>query len=92
MTRRGPRMNDASGHVEVTGGNEQQRKTAGQRRINLVWEGTQAIVTLSVTAATIWTAIHGIESSILNNGFLVIVATYYTRTNHTKSSGTEEHR
>lgn len=71
---------------------EQDRKTAGYRRVNITWEGTQALVTLSVTAATIYAALHGIESSILNNGFLVIVATYYTRTNHTKSSALEEHR
>lgn len=72
--------------LEATTTAEQDRKTAASRRINLTWELTQAIVTLSITAATIYAALHQIDATILNNGFLVIIATYYTRTNHTKSS------
>jgi hypothetical protein len=60
---------------------------AGQRRINLIWEWTQAIVTVLITAAAIYAALLGHESSTLNNGFFVVISTYLARTNHTKTGG-----
>lgn len=55
---------------------------AGQRRVNLIWEFTQGIIALSITAATIYTAINKIESDRLDNAFFLIVSIYFIRTNH----------
>lgn len=66
---------------------EQDRKTEGQRKVNLVWEVTQALVALSVTGATIYCATAGKESALLGNAFTLIIALYFVRTNHTKIGG-----
>lgn len=68
--------------------------TAGHRRINLIWEVTQAMVAGSVTIATLivcaWTIIYGKSPDgafqLLSNVFFLVVGTYFQRTNHTKSS------
>lgn len=72
---------------EELSSNEQERKTAGQRKVNLVWEVTQALVALLVTGATIYCAILGKESTLLGNAFTLIIALYFVRTNHTKVGG-----
>lgn len=74
-------------------------RTSGQRRINLVWEITQAIVTVMVVGATLFIAgslaLSDVESNnnraaaflLLSNGFFMIVTAYYQRTNHTRTGG-----
>jgi hypothetical protein len=66
---------------------QQDLTSAGQRRINVIWELTQAIVTVMVTGAAIFCAIRMIDAQILNFAFIAIVSTYYARTNHTKVGG-----
>jgi len=66
---------------------EQDRKTAGQRNVNLVWEVTQALIALAVTCAAIYCAAAGKESALIGNAFTLIVALYFVRTNHTKIGG-----
>lgn len=66
---------------------EEDLKTKSQRRVNLVWEVTQAIIAIMVTAAVIYGAIKGITSELLGNAFVLIIALYYVRTNHTKIGG-----
>lgn len=66
---------------------EQDLRTAGQRKTNLIWEGTQAFVALSITAATIYAVLNGVESILLGNAFTLIIALYFVRTNHTKIGG-----
>lgn len=66
---------------------ETEKKTAGQRRVNLMWELTQSLVAISVTAANIYCAVSGIESDLLGNAFVMILAMYFIRTNHTKIGG-----
>lgn len=61
--------------------------TAGQRKINLIWELTQAIVAIGITAATIYCAIKGVVSPVLNNAFFVVISLYLVRTNHTLTGG-----
>lgn len=61
--------------------------TAGQRRVNLVWESTQALIAVIVTVATIYSAINGVESLLLGNAFTLIIALYFVRQNHTKTGG-----
>ncbi len=62
-------------------------KTAGQRRINLLWETTQAIIALGVTAATIFASLTGKDSRMLENAFVLIIGIYFVRMNHTKTGG-----
>jgi hypothetical protein len=66
---------------------QQDLVTAGQRRINVIWEVTQAIVTILITFAAIYCAIMGIEADVLNFAFVAVISTYYARTNHTKIGG-----
>lgn len=66
---------------------EEDRKTLGQRRVNLIWEVTQATVAIMVTAATIYSALKGVESLLLGNAFTLIIALYFVRQNHTKVGG-----
>lgn len=55
---------------------------AGQRRVNLIWEFTQAVIAVSITGATVYLAINGKESDALSNAFFLIVSIYFIRTNH----------
>jgi hypothetical protein len=61
---------------------QEDQVTKGQRAINKIWEVTQAIIALSVTAAKIYTAIFQIESPDLTNAFFLVVSMYLVRTNH----------
>lgn len=60
---------------------------ASQRRINLIWESTQAVIAVSITWAVIYCSIKKIETEVLTNAFFLIVAMYYVRTNHKKTGG-----
>lgn len=74
-------------------------RTSGQRKINLVWEVTQAVVTVMVVGATLYIAgklalSEGADGGdrtaaflLLSNGFFMIVTAYYQRTNHTRTGG-----
>lgn len=64
-------------------------RTAGQRKINLLWEVTQAIIALSVTGATIYAALTGRDSRMLENAFVLIIGIYFVRMNHTKTGGVQ---
>lgn len=66
---------------------EEDLKTAGQRKVNLVWEGTQAVIAVAVTGAVIFASLAGKESQILGNAFTLIIAIYFVRMNHTKTGG-----
>lgn len=66
---------------------EEQVVTAGQRRINLMWEGTQALIALAVTAALIYVSVKAIDSEELKNAFFLIIGFYFSRTNHTAVGG-----
>lgn len=77
---------------------EEELRTAGQRRINLIWEITQAIIAIAVTLGTLWIIgslllRDGSSDSrdtaflLLSNAFFMIMTSYHTRTNHTKTGG-----
>lgn len=55
---------------------------AGQRRINLIWELTQACIAISITIAVIYCATKKIDTPVLNNAFFLVVSMYLVRTNH----------
>lgn len=73
-------------------------RTHSQRKINLIWELTQAIVTILVVASTLFIAgslvLRGESEDnraaaflLLSNAFFMIVTAYYQRTNHTRTGG-----
>lgn len=66
---------------------EEDRHSFGQRRINLVWETTQAFIAIVVTVANVYAALQGIDSPPLNNTFFLVVGFYFGRTNHERIGG-----
>jgi hypothetical protein len=78
---------------------EQDLSTAGQRHINVMWEGTQKNIALAVTivalGVTAFLIIHpGVATDLklmafttLSNVFFAVTSVYFTRTNHTKTGG-----
>ena len=71
---------------------EQNLRTASQRRVNLIWEYTQAGVALLVVSANIVnelatrfvpTAITT-DTGLLGNAFFLVIGFYFGRTNHAR--------
>lgn len=83
-----------SGPEPDTAAVELERRSLGQRRVNLIWETTQAFVALVVTVAMVYVEVNGIDSRRLGDAFTLIIALYFVRTNHTKVGGVDsaEHR
>jgi hypothetical protein len=68
--------------------------TASQRRINLIWEYTQSIISIMVVAANVVVATYdGLEVThpefpvILSSSLFLIVGFYFSRTNHAAIGG-----
>ena len=61
--------------------------TAGQRRINIIWEITQAIIAIGITGSIIYCAVAKSTSPELTNAFFLIVGFYFSRTNHSAVGG-----
>lgn len=78
---------------------EEDRATAGQRHINVMWEGTQrniaqevTIVALAVSSFLVmWPGVplelRLMAYTTLSNVFFAVISVYFTRTNHTKVGG-----
>ncbi len=84
-------------HIADTPAREEQKAftSEGQRRINLIWEVTQAIVALSVTGATLYVAAklaiftpsQTAAFLLLSNAFFLVIGFYFGRTNHQRVGG-----
>jgi hypothetical protein len=69
--------------------------TAGQRKVNLIWEYTQAIIAISVVLANLIVGvIFGINKIpsgeypfVLSSSLFLIVGFYFSRTNHSAIGG-----
>jgi hypothetical protein len=70
--------------------------TAGQRRINLIWEWTQAVIAIMVIGANMVVGIYqGLVMAenrpeypiILSSSLFLIVGFYFSRTNHAAIGG-----
>jgi hypothetical protein len=48
-------------------------------RLALIWEITQAVIAIGLTAASIWAELNGIVSANLSNAFFIIVGFYFGR-------------
>lgn len=70
-------------------------RTAGQRRINVIWEITQAVIAVAVTGSTLYVAAvlamkdKGETAAflLLSNAFFLVVGFYFGRTNHQRIGG-----
>jgi len=75
---------------------EQDLRTAGQRRVNLIWEYTQAGIAIVVVGANILYVFVALfitaplsmtsadNGALLRNAFFLIVGFYFGRTNHAR--------
>lgn len=69
---------------------EQDRHTASQRTMNLVWELTQAAIAILVVVANVLASFYlsGDSNTILGNAFFLVIGFYFGRTNHARTGGT----
>lgn len=76
---------------------EKAKHSAGQRRVNILWEMTQAIIAITVTGSTLFVAAQLTmkENSdtapflLLSNAFFLVVGFYFGRTNHQRVGGVD---
>lgn len=81
---------------------EQDRRTAGQRRVNIIWELTQAVIALAVTGTGMMTASMlalRVDTSdanksmaitaflLISNTVFLVIGFYFGRTNHQRVGG-----
>lgn len=71
---------------------QEDETTAGQRRINLIWEWTQAIIAIVVVMTTMgigaYTVIKEVQfPTIVSVAFGTIIGFYFARTNHQAIGG-----
>jgi len=73
---------------------ESSLKFAGQRRINVIWEITQAAIAIMVTSTTLYVSAalslagEGTAAFLLiSNAFFLVIGFYFGRTNHARTGG-----
>jgi hypothetical protein len=66
---------------------QQDITTAGQRRINLIWEFTQGTIAVLITLAIIYLGIINKANKTLEDAFIMIITMYFVRTNHSIIGG-----
>lgn len=72
--------------------------TAGQRRVNLIWEFTQAFIAITVILANmvvgVLFAVRGSDDTnyplVLSSSLFLVVGFYFSRTNHQAIGGIGE--
>ncbi len=76
---------------------QQDLVSAGQRRINLIWEWTQSVISILVVVANLIVAIYdGMHQEapnfpvVLSSSLFLIVGFYFSRTNHSAVGGVGE--
>lgn len=74
--------------VAPTTTTEENLYTAARRRVDLIWETTQAIIAVTVVLANLGGAfILPVTNQLLANAFFLIVGFYFGRTNHARKGG-----
>jgi len=66
---------------------EEDRLTLGERRINLIWEITQALIAITIVLANVVAAFREViptQSVLLANAFFLVIGFYFGRTNHAR--------
>lgn len=87
-------MDAAQSPLAPTTTHQEDITTASQRKVNLIWEFTQAIIALVVVCATMAAGIYGAFSktdkqlpTIMSVAFGTVVGFYFSRTNHAAIGG-----
>jgi len=70
-------------------------RTAGQRRVNILWEVTQSFIAVAVSLSTLYVsgnlALNDQTQTaaflLLSNAFFLVVGFYFGRTNHQRVGG-----
>jgi hypothetical protein len=84
--------------IKATTTSEEDRHALGQRRINLIWEATQAAIALSVIwgsmGAAIWITVRDPANRLmaflfLSNVVSIVIGFYFGRTNHQRIGGVD---
>lgn len=81
--------------VQPTTTAQEDLTVAGQRRVNLIWEYTQAIIAVIVVLANILAALVNVfdnKSSeqvptVLSSSLFLVIGFYFSRTNHQAIGG-----
>jgi hypothetical protein len=78
--------------LPATTTSQQDLTTAGQRRVNLLWEYTQAIIAIVVTVCTMTAGAYATFNKsetppVLNISFGMVIGFYFSRTNHAAIGG-----
>jgi hypothetical protein len=68
--------------LPATTTNQEDITKAGQRKVNLIWEYTQASIAIVITLAIVYCAVRGIINEQISNAFFLIIGFYFSRTNH----------
>lgn len=73
---------------------QEDMTTAGQRRINAIWEITQSVIALVLVLGNVIVAVYGglrgttaDFPSILSNSLFLVIGFYFSRTNHQAIGG-----
>src|ERR1700735_2123208 len=75
---------------------EEDLRTASQRRVNLIWEYTQAGIAIYIVfAAVVYEFAAGylkpnITPSVIPNAFFLVMGFYFGRTNHARIGDTKK--
>lgn len=88
-------LTDHEAAQEVEASVQQNLTRAGQRRVNLIWEYTQAIIAILVIVANMIVGTYrglmphmdGDYPIILSSSLFLIVGFYFSRTNHAAIGG-----
>jgi hypothetical protein len=69
---------------------QQDITTAGQRRVNLIWEFTQAAIAILIVVANVIAELGGKDgkgSTVLSSAMFLVIGFYFSRTNHAAIGG-----
>lgn len=80
-------MSEQQHPVNPTTTAEEDLKTAGQRKVNMVWETTQAFIAIAVVIAALafnFVPASKTSSEMLSDAFFVVIGFYFGRTNHAR--------
>lgn len=80
--------------VKPTTTEQQDLTVAGQRKVNLIWEYTQALIAIMVVTANMVSAVYNVIMKndldvpmIMSSALFLIVGFYFSRTNHQSIGG-----
>ena len=69
---------------------QQDLTKLGQRRVDLIWESTQALIAVAITGAIVYTSTLNKPVEVLTSAFFLIIGFYFGRTNYSSIGGVGE--